>query len=153
MNIENLLLHSDELIQHMEDDGYSKSYILLLKTEINWLKKNGNSVSSYEEACQVRQTQTQSAEMQRRYRLEYGILKRFDFDGIFPDYRRKEPLIKRGAYHQLNPLLKDTVDTYRDAELKRGLKLQTVKGNVSAVSCFLLSMQNKGCCSLSDIDE
>ena len=71
MNIENLLLHSDELIQHMEDDGYSKSYILLLKTEINWLKKNGNSVSSYEEACQVRQTQTQSAEMQRRYRLEY----------------------------------------------------------------------------------
>ena len=48
MNIENLLLHSDELIQHMEDDGYSKSYILLLKTEINWLKKNGNSVGSYE---------------------------------------------------------------------------------------------------------
>lgn len=153
MNIENLLLHSDELIRHMEDDGYSKSYILLLKTEINWLKKNWHSVDSYEEACQVRQSQTKSAEMQRRYRLEYGILKRFDLDGIFPDYRRKEPLIKRGAYHQLNFAFKDTVDTYRDAEFKRGLKPQTVKGNVSAVSCFLLSMQGKGCCTLSDISE
>ena len=153
MNIENLLLHSDELIRHMEADGYSKGYILQLKTEINWLKKNRHSVDSYEEACQVRQSQTKSAEMQRRYRLEYGILKRFDLDGIFPDYRRKEPLIKRGSYHQLNSAFKDIVDTYHDAELKRGLKPQTVKGNVSAVSCFLLSMQNKGCCNLSDISE
>jgi myo-inositol catabolism protein IolC len=40
--------------------------------------------------------------MQRRYRLEYGILKRFDIDGIYPDYRKKEPLIKRDAYHKLN---------------------------------------------------
>ena len=39
MNIENLLQNSGELIHHMGDDGYSKGYILLLKTEINWLKK------------------------------------------------------------------------------------------------------------------
>ena len=76
MNIENLLQNSNELIRHMENDGHSKSYILLLKTEINWLKKNGDSVDSYEEACRVRQNQTKSSEMQRRYRLEYGILKR-----------------------------------------------------------------------------
>ena len=110
MNIENLLQNSGELIHHMEDDGYSKSYILLLKTEINWLKKNGDSVGSYEEAYQVRQSQTKSSEMQRRYRLEYGILKRFDLDGIYPDYRRKEPLKKRGAYHQLNVTFREVVD-------------------------------------------
>ncbi len=98
MNIENLLQNSGELIHHMEDDGYSKSYILLLKAEINWLKKNGDSVGSYEEACQVRQSQTKSSEMQRRYRLEYGILKRFDLDGIYPDYRRKEPLINKKCF-------------------------------------------------------
>lgn len=153
MNIENLLQNSDELIRHMKDDSYSKSYIILLKTEINWLKKNGHSVDSYEEACQVRQNQTKSPEMQRRYRLEYGILKRFDIDGIFPDYRRKEPLIKRGAYHQLSSTFKEVVDAYRDTELKRGLNPRTVNGNVSAVSCFLLSMQGYGCRSLSEINE
>ena len=153
MIFENLLQHADELIRYMEDENYSKSYVLLLKTEINWLKKNGYSVSSYEEACQFRQSQTESPKMQRRYRLEYGILKRFDLDGIFPDYRMKEPLIKRGSYHQLNPIFREVVDTYHTTELKRGLKLQTIKGNMSAVSCYLLSMQNKGCCNLSDINE
>ena len=153
MNIENLLQNSGELIHHMEEDGYSKSYILLLKTEINWLKKNADSVGSYEEACQVRQSQTKSSEMHRRYRLEYGILKRFDLDGIYPDYRRKEPLIKRGAYHQLNVTFREVVDVYREVELKRGLDPSTVTGNVSAVSCFLLAMQGKGCLKLSDIDE
>ncbi len=63
MNIENLLLHSDDFIRYMEVEGYSNSYILLLKTEINWLKKNWHSVDSYEEACQVRQSQTKSGEM------------------------------------------------------------------------------------------
>lgn len=153
MIFENLLQHADELIRYMEDENYSQSYVLLLKTEINWLKKNGYSVSSYEEACQFRQSQTESPEMQRRYRLEYGILKRFDLDGIFPDYRMKEPLIKRGSYHQLNPIFREVVDTYHTTELKRGLKPQTIKGNMSAVSCYLLSMQNKGCCNLSDINE
>ena len=41
MSFKNLLLNYSKLIKHMEDDGYSKSYILLLKTEINWLQKNG----------------------------------------------------------------------------------------------------------------
>ncbi|MBR3539498.1 MAG: tyrosine-type recombinase/integrase [Eubacterium sp.] len=153
MNLENLLKNSDVLIHHMEADGYSKGYVLLLKIEINWLKENGDSVNSYEEACKVRQSQTKSPHLQRRYRLEYGILKRFDLEGIFPDYRRKEPLIKRGAYHYLNKTFKEMADTYYDIELKRGLKLRTVKGNVSAISCFLLSMQKKGCSSFADISE
>ena len=75
----------------MEDNGYAKSYILLLKTEINWLRKNAEKVSSYEEACLIREKQTESPEMRRRYRLEYGILKRFD-SGIYPDCRMTAPL-------------------------------------------------------------
>ena len=101
MNFENLFQNHDKLIQHMNDAGYAESYIRLLKTEINWLQKNGDSVDSYETACQIRQGQTKSPEMQRRYRLEYGILKRFDISNIYPDYRKKDPLIKRGAYHKL----------------------------------------------------
>ena len=103
MGFENLLLNYSKLIKHMEDEGYSKSYILLLKTEINWLQKNGDLADSYEIACAMREAQTNSPEMRRRYRLEYGILKRFDLEGIYPDYRLKEPLVKYGAYYQLCP--------------------------------------------------
>ena len=41
MSFENLLLNYGKLIKHMEENSYSKHCILLLKTEINWLGKNG----------------------------------------------------------------------------------------------------------------
>ena len=153
MSFENLLLHSNELIQHMRDNRYSESYILLLKTEINWLKKNGDSVDSYESACMAREGQTSSYDMKRRYHLEYGILKRFDIDGVYPDFRRKECLIKQGAYYQLNSEFKEVIDLYQDADLRRGLKERTVKGNASGGACFLLAMQKEGISCISAIRE
>ncbi len=153
MSFKNLLSRCDELIQYMRDNGYSESYILLLKTEINWLRKQGDSVDSYESACQTRMGQTLSPEMRRRYRLEYGILKRFDIDGVYPDFRRKEPLVKRGAYYQLNPEFQEVIDLYKDADLRRGLKPRTVKGNASAGACFLSAMQKEGISHLSEINE
>ncbi|MDE6974789.1 MAG: hypothetical protein K2P38_17135 [Lachnospiraceae bacterium] len=48
MSFENLLSNYSKLIKHMEDHGYAKSYIRLLKTEINWLRKNGDLADSYE---------------------------------------------------------------------------------------------------------
>lgn len=136
----------------MEDNGYAKSYILLLKTEINWLQKKAGTVSSYEEACSVREKQTESPEMKRRYRLEYGILKRFD-TGIYPDYRMREPLVKYGSYYQLCPEFKEVIDSYKKADTARGLKPNTVKGNASAGACFLLFMQESGLHHMSNIDE
>ena len=153
MGFENLLLNYSKLIKHMEDEGYSKSYILLLKTEINWLQKNGDLADSYEIACAMREAQTNSPEMRRRYRLEYGILKRFDLEGVYPDYRLKEPLVKYGAYYQLCPEYKEVIDCYKEADSLRGLKPHTIKGNASAGACFLYSMQDKGLFRLSEIDE
>ena len=153
MFFDNLMQNFEKLIDYMTSEEYSKSYIESLKVEINWLRKNGDTVDSYESACQVRQSQTKSPHMQRRYRLAYGILKRFDADGIFPDFRRKEPLVKRDAYHHLCPEFKRFIDFYSQETLHRGLKSRTVKGNASAASCFLLDMQNKGHEHLSDISE
>lgn len=119
MSFENLLLNYSKLIKHMEDDGYSKNYILLLKTEINWLQKNGGLADSYEAACAIREKETNSPEMRRRYRLEYGILKRFDVDGIYPDYRLKKTLVKYGAYYLLCPEYKKVIDLYKEADSLR----------------------------------
>lgn len=152
MGFENLFTNSEKLIKHMEDHGYAKSYILLLKTEIHWLQKNADAVNSYEEACSIREKQTESSEMRRRYRLEYGILKRFDA-GIYPDYRMTAPLIKYGAYYSLCPEYKEVIDSYKKADSVRGLKPNTIKGNASAGACFLQFMQEKGLYSMSDIDE
>lgn len=153
MNFENLLQKQDKLIQYMQDAGYSEDYIRPLRTEINWLRKNGEIVDSYEAACRLRESQTKSPDMQRRYRAEYGLLKRFDVCNIYPDYRRKEPFIKRSAYDKLNIEFKEVVDACKKSCHSRNLKHNTVKGKISLLSCFLLSMQEMGAGHLSDIAE
>ena len=126
-----------------------------MKTEINWLLKNhdNNEIFSYEQACEVRCLETSSSEMKRRYRLFYGILKRFDENNEYPDRRRKEPLIKRGAYHKMCPEFKEVIDLYRKADEVRGLKEHTIYSNSSGGARFLLVMQELGHTSLSTITE
>lgn len=153
MIFDNLMLHADELIQCMQCHGYAKSYYRQLKTEINWLKKNGVAIDSYESACRIREGQTSSPEMKRRYRLVYGILKRFDLHGICPDYRIREPLFHYGAYYQLCPEFQAIIELYRQAGETHGLKVKTIKGNVSGGANFLLAMQTKGFFSLTEITE
>lgn len=152
MRFENLFANNWKLIKHMEDHGYAKSYILLLKTEINWLRKNAEKVSSYEEACFIREKQTRSPKMRRRYRLEYGILKRFD-SGKYPERRIIDPLIKYGAYYSLCLEYREVIDNYKKADSARGLKINTIDGNASAGACFLKFMQEKGIYSISAINE
>jgi integrase len=153
MKFENLFKHCEELITYMKDTGYAKSYIRLLTTEINWLKNHDDSTDSYEQACSIRERETDSKEVKRRYRLEYGILKRFDEYGIYPDYRRKEPLVKRAVFYQLCPEFQDVINRYKETDLLRGLKPHTVNGNTSGASNFLYAMQKRNIFNLHEIKE
>lgn len=155
MDLEKLCSSHADLIQHMQNDGYSEDYVRRLKTEISWLIKNKEkeAAQSYEDACCIREKRTESSGMRRWYRLAYGILKRFDIYNEYPDRRQKEPLIKRGAYPQLNSTFREVIDLYKEADRKRGLNEHTIYGNASGGSCFLLAMQNKGYLTLEDITE
>ena len=155
MNLKKLFDNYEILINYMHDNGYSSSYTARLKTEINWLMHNNHTENfhSYEEACYIRVSRTKSSKMQKCYRLIYGILLRFDIYNEYPDRRRKEPLIKRGAYPQLNSVFKEVIDLYKKSDRKRSLKENTIYGNASAGACFLLAMQNKGHMTLDDITE
>jgi integrase len=153
MKFENLFTHCEELITYMKDTGYTKSYIRLLTTEINWLRNHCDSTDSYEQACSIRERDTDSKDVKRRYRLEYGILKRFDEYGIYPDYRRKEPLVRRAVFHQLCPEFQDVINRYKETDLVRGLKPHTVNGNASGASNFLLAMQKRNIFTLHGIKE
>lgn len=155
MDVEKLCNNFADLVQHMQADGYSKSYINRIKREVDWLVRNKNKegLYSYEDACNFRESNTKSPDMQRWYRLAYGILKRFESCNKYPDGRRKEPLIRRGAYTQLIPAFKEVVDCYERTAAKRGLKESTIKGNISHAACFLLAMQSNGCRALDDITE
>lgn len=155
MDLEKLCNTFAELVQHMQADGYSESYIKRLKREVDWLARNKNKedIHSYEDAYRFRGSSTESSEMQRWYRLAYGILKRFESCNEYPDGSRNKPLIKRSAYSKLNPAFMGLADCYRRTAAGLGLKEQTINGNISHASCFLLAMQARGCQTLDDITE
>ena len=60
----------EELIQHMEEYGYSSCHIQHVKREMKWLSANQDAygISSYEEACRLRSLETESAEMKEQFR-------------------------------------------------------------------------------------
>ena len=153
MGFENLLANSEKLIQRMRDDGYSKDYIRSLVTEIRWLERNGSDIESYEEACRIREERSGSRHMRRHYRLMYGILKRFDHDGIYPSRRSVRPLFEYGAYQRLCPEFREVVDSFSLDARARGFEESTIKSDAANASCFLFAMQERGASSLSGITE
>ena len=153
MGFENLLANSEALIEHMRQDGHSENYIRSIKIEIRWLKDHGGGISSYEEACRVREARTASAHMRRHYRLMYGVLMRFDLHGEYPDFRMSRPLRKYGARYQLDGEFAEIVDLFEEAARLRGLEESTIAGDAANAACFLLAMRGRGASSLSEITE
>ena len=55
MDIKKLQETYPKLLEYMASDDYSKHYIRLLKTEINWILNNHDckEILSYEQACLI----------------------------------------------------------------------------------------------------
>ena len=153
MEFGNLLAESEALIKHLEDAGYSASYIVHLKVEIRWLERSGSAFDSYEEACRARESETDSPGQKKHYRVMFGTLKKFHVDGALPEGRQGSPLFPRGAYHSLNDWYRSLVDGFAESACERGLAESTVKTMARNCSCFLLAMQLRGRETLADVAE
>lgn len=144
----------DELIQHIRDCGYSEIYLSRIKREIRWLTKNKDAygISSYREACLIREKQTKSTAMQQQQRAIYGLFRQYSCYGNLSSDKR-EPMVHHGAYMSLNVYFRNLLDIYDTVSKKRGLKKGTTRASISASSGFLLVMQKKNRDTLDDISE
>ena len=137
----------------MHEAGYSASYIVRLRTEINWLERNGGRFGGYEEACVAREAETASPHVRHGFRAAYGLLWRFEVLGERPDRRTAGFPSKRGAYHSLEPGFREVIDTFRRSGSASALEKSTVDGAASSCACFMLAMQEMGRCSLDEVTE
>jgi site-specific recombinase XerD len=153
MKVCGLVERTEPLFSHMRREGYAESYIRSILVDVRWLERNGAEFETYVEACEARMLETESDEMRRRYRLNFGILRRYGEDGVFPDRRRQRPLFQRGSYHELDDDKREVIDLFEEGAGLRGLKAKTVRGYASSCSCFLLGMQSLGRASIADVTE
>lgn len=155
MDLTHLQQHYNELLDYLEQDGYTKSYIRQVREQIGWLLKHAqdNTWKSYVDAYNDRAGNSQSKLYRKNLKIAFCAIQQFDLYGQFPDRRAKNCFIKRGAYHQLLPEFRELVDYYRESDEAHRLKESTVYHNSMGASSFLLYMQQKGIAAISDITE
>ena len=105
MDLSHLQGHYEELLNYMEQKGYSDTYISRFREEIQRILKRAddNAWESYRDIYKEYEQIPHSNDYLRNKRTIIGALEQFDINGLFPDGRRRHSLSDRGSYHLLLP--------------------------------------------------
>jgi len=154
MNLENLRNTYSHLLSGMEEAGYSELYIKDINKEIQWIlsEVDNHQWCDYLDICKhyERESISHRTYMQKRSRL--GVIMGFDLHGKLPD-GSDSALIKKGAYHKLDPAFKALVDYFLQHELERGIESTTARVWKNQASYFLFFLQEAGVRRLYDVSE
>lgn len=155
MNTQNLRDNYPKLIDYMEKAGYSATYIIRVRREINHILSRADSRgwASYMDIYQEYENKSTSQSYLRNKLNCLGIIERFDNRNQYPDGRQRQEIIKRGLYNLLLPEFKTVVDCYRASESKRNKKATTIICEASHGASFLYALQLKGIKTLGAITE
>ena len=155
MNTGNLKEKYPVLITFLESEGYSKTYISKVRSEIMRIltKANKNGWKSYNDVYQDYVSNGYPQRNLRHKRTYLGIIEHFEVNGLFPNGRRRQQIVKRDTYHKLTDEFKVVIDFYRNVEKKRGKKDTTIYGESNNASTFLHTLQEKGIETLQAITE
>jgi site-specific recombinase XerD len=153
MNLTRLQNHHSDLLVYLQEHGYSPRYIQDIKTNINWILQNNENSSwqSYQDAYFDKVRTLKCEHYKAQIRCFFGTIQRFDLKGELPARRQSaDPLIKRGAYHQLTSEFSELIDFYKASH---NLQENSINSNASAAASFLYSMQQRGIVRLDYIQE
>lgn len=155
MNVQNLRDNYPKLISHMENNDYSKIYVVRFRREMERILKFADEKGwlCYADVYRDYTTTSHSPDYLRNKRTIIGAIEQFDVHGRYPDGRRRHVLFKRGAYPLLSSEFKSVIDCYCEVERKRGKKTSTIYTESHNASTFLLALQQKGMDSLDHITE
>jgi len=155
MSFTNLKQRYPELISLMESAGYSEDYISRVRREIEHvlLLADTGSVTSYVDVYRDYERRGVSGDRLTRRRNLLELIEQFDLYGQPPNGVRRQQLIPKGAYHQLNAEYKAVIDCYVEAEKKRDKKDATIENESRTGAIFLLTLQQSGATTLANVTE
>lgn len=155
MDFKNLQKNYENLLNHLEKNKYTPSYITRVQQDIEWILNNTNEKwNSYVDIYYDIISKSNSKNHQKNQRVALRAIERFDLYGIYPNRTKTGGLIKRGSYYKLCPEFKQLMDVYLENEKKQGiLKIRTILHNISASSSLLYHIQKRGVNTLENTSE
>jgi integrase len=155
MDVSNLKQTYPTLIDYLRENGYSKSYIGEILTDIRQVLREANSsnIKSYEEYFDFIHTRFSSkATLHHKYKI-IGKIKQFDLHGILPKCDRRSGFLKPDKYSSLSPEYRRVVDNFVISARLRGVSDSYVCQTKGAAVRFFYSQQSFHYDTLSDINE
>ena len=156
MNTQNLREKHPKLIDYMERTGYCIAHISKVRREIARIlsKADSKNWASYTDIYQEYADKSNSRHYLRDRLNILGIIERFDLRDEYPDGRTRQKVKMRGEYQNLSSEFKNIINTYREAEMRRGVKkAQTIYGEASNAASFLSELQHNGISTVEGITQ
>ena len=160
MDLDYLLSNYHILLEQMQKDGYGEAYLKVLEWEIKWISRHPE-LSECKDYVEVYKRRLESKRKiknwkQRIYHKKslFTVLKNFDENNEFPNHHiKKDLLIKRSSYDQLNEYYKSIIAKFRLSAEKKEYAEITTRKCISKTSNFLLFVQERGHSTLETVRE
>ncbi len=149
-----------KLIDYLEENGYSQSYINAFRREIRVIlgMRGNKSWVSYDDLCEKYCSRGyKSATFSKKKRL-LSLIAKFETRNIYPVNHSKscdfkENYLQKDSLKKLSPEFQGIILNYVSTQRNRGLRESTITGAFCDVSLFLRHMQDSGLTMLSEIRE
>jgi len=153
MDTTNLRENHQQLISHMKNAAYAKSYVDIFIREIKNILHLADSgkVKSYEDVYREHERAGASVSALRNKKSILGAIERFDLYGQYPDGTIKN--LHKAAYYSLCAEYKAIVDYYIQAKTKSGGRKSTIQVQARNASVLFFEFQKLGVESLADVTE
>lgn len=155
MNISNLQKTYPSLIEYLRANGYSKSYISEILTDIKQvlLEANSPDIKSYEDYYEfVKSKFTSKSTLHHKYKI-IGKLKQFDLYGILPTCDKRSGFLKADRYSSLPDEFRILIDKFEVSTKLRGVSDTYINHTKKAAIKFFAYQQSCNNRHLSEITE
>lgn len=155
MVIQNLRERHPLLIEFLEQNGYTISYVIKFKKMIR-------HILCYAETKKWRNyTEVYLSFVNRHLSTSYllesrniiGAIERFDLEGLYPSRLHRSSIMRKSSHDLLSSEFKKVIDTYSEIEKSKGKKEKAIYVAARQATTFLLEFQKLNIYSLEKVTE
>ncbi len=152
MNVEKLKNSKSELLQYLNDNGYSKSYIQNIKHGLKFIMENAENWDGYTDSLKQYLLTSPTEEQLHHFKIAMNVWARFDLYGKYPD-RFPHASCLEPVKEPTSSEFKRTLSNYKTLALNRGIKPSSVIATFINATNFFLALEDLNIFTLNAITE
>lgn len=152
MDISNLKKSYPILIEHLQSNGYNKSYIECIRSVLKDFLKHASELATYQDYLYFVKPTCKPATYERKVSA-INMIELFDKYEVFPTVNSKVNFWKQHKYESLSDEYRSVINSYKELAYSRGICKTSIDGFVLTGVNFFVYLQSCGSTTLDNIRE